>query len=412
MNTEPRSAPPLGLGRLWLGSEEEALVQEVLHSRCLNRFAGPTPDCPPPMALALEGELAALFGSRHALAVTSGTAALETALGALEIGPGDEVIVPAWSWIACFTSIVRCGARPVLAEVDESLCLAPGEIPRLLTPRTKAAMVIHFQGVPAELDTLAAEARAAGIALIEDCAQSPGAIYKGRRVGTWGTIGTFSFQNQKTITSGEGGAVVTDDPALFERAVRMHDLGQYRPVFEKGLAPQGEMFCGGQCRMSELTAAVALGQLRKLDAIRAHCRNLRRVFDEALGDLPAGLSRQHIPDPSGDSSIEMYFFAESKELAASILAPLKGSGVNCVPMTGTYTHYRRAYCERGLTHSEAASPFRELGPMPAPGYRPEDFPRTESLVHRLIALPFGVAYTEQDAIHMAETLHRACSTRG
>lgn len=120
----------------------------------------------------------------------------------------------------------------MLAEIDDSLCLASGEIRRLQTPRTKAAMVIHFQGVPAQLDALVGEARECGVDLIEDCAQSPGAIYQGRRVGTWGTAGTFSFQHQKTITSGEGGALVTKDAALFERAVRMQDLGLYRPVFE------------------------------------------------------------------------------------------------------------------------------------------------------------------------------------
>lgn len=392
---------------MWIGEEERALVDEVLRSRYLNRHYGAGPGSPPPMALTLEKEISECFDVPYALAVTSGTAALEVAIAALGIGPGDEVIVPAWSWISCFTAIVRCGARPVLAEIDDSLCLAPGEIRRLQTPRTKAAMVIHFQGVPAQLDVLAEEARECGVDLIEDCAQSPGAIYQGRRVGTWGTVGTFSFQHQKTITSGEGGALVTKDAALFERAVRMQDLGLYRPVFETRRKPETETFCGGQYRMSELTAAVALAQFRKLDAIRAHCRNLRRVFDEALGELPAGITRQHIPDPTGDSSIEMYLMAESAAKAETILKRLGNDAVNCIAMTGTYAQYNRAYCSKGLAHAPSASPFNELGPMPARGYRAEDFPRTESMVHRLIPLPLGVAYTEDDARWMAGALRRS-----
>src|SRR5439155_8151249 len=183
------------------------------------------------------------IGSKYALAVTSGTAALEVALGALGVGPGDEVIVPAWSWISCFTAIVRMGALPVMAEIDESFCLAPGEIKRLSNKNTKAVLIVHYQGVAADLDEIIPEARAAGIKVLEDCAEAVGASYKGKSVGTLGDIGTFSFQYHKFMTSGEGGVVVTNDPVLYERSVRMHDIGQVRPYHTQFIPqPQVQAF--------------------------------------------------------------------------------------------------------------------------------------------------------------------------
>src|SRR5687767_6325108 len=189
----PRTVPTPALGWSLIGREEEELVLQVLRSKALFRYYGPDPKSPPPMVATLEREAAAMIGTRFVLGVTSGSAALEVALGALGIGPGDEVIVPAWSWVSCFTSIVRVGAKPVLAEIDDTLCLAPGEITRLRTPRTKAVLVVHFQGAAADLDALFAEAREAKIALLEDCAESPGAAYRGRRVGSIGDIAIFSF---------------------------------------------------------------------------------------------------------------------------------------------------------------------------------------------------------------------------
>ena len=398
-----RERPAMGLGRLWMGGEEQALVNEVLSSKELNRFykSGES------MADRLEAELRHLVGVEYALAVTSGSGALECALGALGVGPGDEILVPAWSWVACFTAIVRLGARPVLVEVDDSLCFDPLEIPAKATPNTKAALVIHFQGVPARMDAIMEEAEKAGIMVVEDCAQSPGAIYKGRRVGSWGHINTYSFQHQKTITSGEGGAVLTNDPVLFERAARMHDLGMYRPVFAAQKKAEVPHFCGGQFRMAELAAAVALAQLRKLDRIRAHCRELQEVFFETLGELESVRPRT-IHDADGDSGIEIYLFLDDRLDAAVFLGKLDGLNVNTAPMTGTYCHYRKEYCSQGLAHNPLASPFRDTD-MPTPGYRPQDFPRTESLTANMVVLPFGVSYVKEDAVYMAQCVRSIVS---
>ncbi|HWL51665.1 MAG TPA: DegT/DnrJ/EryC1/StrS family aminotransferase [Chthoniobacteraceae bacterium] len=399
-----RPLPRLGLGAVLIGKEEEALALEVLRSRELFRYHYSLPvEEQGKMAGTLEKEFCELIGTRHALAVTSGTAALEVALGALGVGPGDEVIVPVWSWISCFTAIVRLGARPVLAEIDESLGLAPGEVTRLATPRTRAVMVIHYQGAAVDMDPILEEAAALGIPVLEDCAESTGATYKGRRVGSLGAIGIFSFQYQKMITSGEGGMVVTSDPKLYERAVRFHDIGSVRPYHLQWITPQEPNFCGSQFRMNELTAAVALAQFRKLEATRRHCQALAGVIRREIEKLP-GLQMRLLADPEGDNGIELYFFLETPELAARFNEALSARNIHIARMTGTYCHVAREYCRLGLAHAPGASPFAGMEPWPAPGYREGDFPRTDRVVERFISLPLGVLFTQEDACYIAETI--------
>ena len=402
--TPPRPIPAPGFGWTLIDREEEKLVLQVLRDKALFRYYGPQPGRAPAMVATLEEKFRALVGTRFALGVSSGTAALEVALGALGVGPGDEVILPAWSWVSCFTAVVRLGAKPVLAEIDDTLCLDPNEIPRLRTARTKAVMVVHFQGVPADMDPILAEAKKAGIAVLEDCAEAAGARYKGRRVGSLGDIGIFSFQQQKTITSGEGGLVVTSDPTLYERAVRMHDVGQVRAFHAAQIEPKEAAFSGSQFRMSELTGAVLLAQLRRLDSIRSHCRALNARIMRRIRRLP-GLKFRRIPDRRGDSGIEIYFWLEPK-FHGPFRSRLEAAGIPCQPMTGTYAQYRRPYVISGLAHAPGATPFAIGAGWPARGYRAEDFPRTEGLVTRLVAIPVGANYRVGDADRVAAAIRR------
>ena len=392
--------PVAGLGIAAIGAEEEALVLEVLRRKAPNRYYGLDPAVPPLMAAQLEKEFREYIGVDYALAVTSGTAALEVGMAAAGIGPGDEVIVTAWSWIACFTSIVRVGARPVLAEIDESLNMPASEIGRLATPRTKAVVVVHYQGVAAEIDAIVLEAHRRGIFVIEDCAQSMGTRYRGRQIGSWGDLATFSFQSNKVATSGEGGMVTTRDRRLYERAVRFHDLGNYRPYHAAIAAPAEPAFSGDQFRMSEITAAVALAQFRKVDRIREHCRRLSGAIMARVAGLP-GLVPRRIPDPEGAFGFELYFFMRDAEHVADFRSRLDALNVNCGQRTGTYPQYNRDYVKTGLAHTPAASPFRAFREWPAPGYRAEDFPRTEDLTKRFLAIPIGWLYTDADADHIA-----------
>jgi dTDP-4-amino-4,6-dideoxygalactose transaminase len=396
--------PPLGLGSASIGADEERAALAVLRSGSLFRYYGDDAKHPPTQVAKLEQEACAWIGTEFALAVSSGTAALEIALAAISVGPGDEVIVPAWSWLSCVTAVVRLGARPILAEIDASLCLDPAEIERLTTSRTRAILVVHYQGVAADLVPVIKAAHRRGLYVIEDCAEAPGTTYQGRPVGAWGDVAIYSFQHNKPMTAGEGGLLVTRDLRTYERAVRMHDLGQYRPYHAAITPPQEPAFAGAQYRMSELTAAIALVQLRKIGAIRDHCRSLQASIRDQVGDLP-GITWRPIPDPTGDFGFELYFYLEHADQVAPFRAALDERQVNCQPRTGTYPQYHRDYMRTGRTHHPASSPFRDLKPWPAAGYRAEDFPITEDLTRRFIALPLGWRYTPDDADHIVESLH-------
>jgi 8-amino-3,8-dideoxy-alpha-D-manno-octulosonate transaminase len=407
-----RELPPPRLGMAMLGDDEVELAVAAIRSQRLFRYAYDLPlDQQGPMVSTLEKEVAAASHTRFALGVTSGSAALEVALAALGVGPGDEVIIPAWSWVSCFTSVVRLGALPVMAEIDESLCLATGEITRLKSSRTKAVMVVHYQGVPADMDPLIEEADLAGLPILEDCAEAPGASYRGRPVGSMGKIGILSFQHQKCITSGEGGMVVTSDPLLYERSVRLHDLGFYRGFHTLHTKPQGEAFCGGQYRMNELTGAVALGQYRKVQLLREHCRNLAAPIIEALREFPMCTLRR-IPDPTGDFGYETYFFVSSESLRDAFTKQLEELNVACIRMTGTYGQFSRDYCKNAAVYTAAASPFTSFPSWPAPGYRANDFPRTVDLFSRMISIPVGILHSQEDAAYIADAIRHTAIKLG
>ncbi len=282
-----------------------------------------------------EKEFAVRMQTRYALGVTSGTTALQTALAALEIGPGDEVILPAWTWHSCFNTIVHAGALPVFAEIDESFNIDPTDIERSITPATKLIMAVHLQGNPCNLDAVLAIARKHKLRVLEDCAQSVGGSYKGRPLGSLGDIGIYSLQLNKTITSGEGGAVVTNDPVLYERAVRFHDMGGIRPLHEKVIGQQRlGWFMGSNFRMSEFTGGVLLAQLRKLDTIVGAVRaNARRVYD-GVRDLP-GIKFRQLPDPEGEIGAGVFIDFKTQERRERFQQLMKAEGVPASPPGGS-----------------------------------------------------------------------------
>lgn len=403
MSATLRPRPVPGLGCNAFGKEEEELVLDVLRRKEPFRYYGLNPQSPPPMVATLEKEMREFIGVDYALAVSSGTAALEIAYAAIGLGPGDEVIVPAWSWVSCFTAIVRVGARPVLCEIDDTLNFDPSEIDRLITPQTKAVAVIHYQGVAVEMDKIVHAAHRKGLFVVEDCAQSLGATYRGRQIGSWGDVAIFSFQYNKTATCGEGGMVVTRDQRIYERAVRLHDLGNYRPFHAAIVTPKEPAFVGGQFRMSELSAAVALAQVRKIPAIKAHCRKLQsRVLTKITG-LP-GINLRRVPDPEGDFGFEIYLLFADEAKVVPFQTKLNALNVNCGARTGSYGQYNRDYVKSGLAHHPAVTPFKDFKEWPAPGYRAEDFPRSEALTKRWMALPIGWLYTEEDADYIGDCI--------
>ncbi|TLY14486.1 MAG: aminotransferase class I/II-fold pyridoxal phosphate-dependent enzyme, partial [Thaumarchaeota archaeon] len=220
-------------GATYYDEEEITAVTEVLKSQSPYRFYGPK-------FLDLTGkfekEFADYVGTRRALAVSSGTAALHTALVGLGVGPGTEVILPTYGWVSCPSAIVAAGATPVLANVDESLTLDPDAVKGRITSKTRAIMAVHIRGSPCDMEGLSAVAKESGVNLVEDVAQCGGGSYHGRKLGSIGDVGSFSFQLNKMITAGEGGAVATDDESIYQRALMFHDAGTpYRGLSEKRL---------------------------------------------------------------------------------------------------------------------------------------------------------------------------------
>lgn len=326
---KPVRAKPLRAdywGPQYYDAKERQELMDVLETGRPFRWYGRGTE--PPMKVAtFEKEFAARFGTRFALAVTSGTGALQTAVNALQIGPGDEVILPAWTWHSCYDAVVLAGALPVFAEIDESFNIDPNDIEGKITSQTKLIMAVHLQGNPADMDRILPVARKHRLKVLEDCAQSVGASYKGRPLGSIGDIGIFSLQLNKTITAGEGGAVTTNDPVLFERAARFHDLGGLRDVHQRVLGkPQLDWFVGCNFRMNEFSGGVLLAQLRKLDLIVGAVRaNAQRVY-EGIRDLP-GLHLRQLPDPAGELGAAVFLSFKTKEQCERFKAAMRAEGV-------------------------------------------------------------------------------------
>jgi len=272
-----------GPGLDLLGPEELAEVAEVLASGHLARY-GPEDDSFPAKVRRFEEHVAEQSQTKYALALNSGTSALYLALVGLGIGPGDEVIVPGFTFVATISSVIYARARPVLAEIDESFNLDPADVEARITSRTRAIVVVHMLGNPARLDELKAVAARHSVPLIEDAAQAFGATYRGRWVGGQADAGVYSFNEFKTITCGDGGMLITNDEGLYRRAFAMHDQG-HSPN-RRGIEVGNRPFLGLNFRMTELQGAVLLAQVRRLDRIRHHLRANRDIVRSVIEEIP------------------------------------------------------------------------------------------------------------------------------
>ncbi|MEW5422897.1 DegT/DnrJ/EryC1/StrS family aminotransferase [Amorphus sp. 3PC139-8] len=324
--TPVRTAPlPWELpGAHFVGEEEFELVSRVVKARSPFRFYGPDPQH---MVDTLEREWCETFGHKHALGVSSGTAALSIAVSALEIGPGDEVLLPGYLWVSCVSAVVRAGAIPKLVDIDETFCIDPEDLKRKIGPNSRAVLCVHMSGAPGRIREIAEVCREKGLALIEDCAQAAGASVGGTPVGRFGDIAIYSFQLNKNMTSGEGGLMVCQDEALYRRLVALHDLGYARtPLGRLDTSDEACQLWGVGARMSELAGAMALAQMRKLPAITGAMRDSKWRIRRALADIP-GLKFRAIPDPEGDTGPFLLMILPDSGSADRFVAALRAEGI-------------------------------------------------------------------------------------
>jgi dTDP-4-amino-4,6-dideoxygalactose transaminase len=368
----------------------------------LFRYYNPQPS----KVAAAEAAMRELIGPRYCLAVNSCTSALVASYRALGIGAGDEVIVPAYTFFATSATVASSNAIPVIVDVDDSLNLDPGKIEKAITKRTRTIVPVHMRGSPAQMDAIMDIASRKGIPVVEDVAQAAGGSFGGKRLGSIGTMGCFSFDYYKIIVSGEGGFVTTDDEWLYTRAQSWHDCAAcWRPDRFARERQEGELFCGENYRMSELEGAVALAQIRKAGAMLAGYRRAKKQIKEAIDRVP-GLSFRRLTDEEGDTGICLVMFLPTAEQTRQALEAMQAEGV---PAGGIYDskirdwhvyHYwehiidKKSVARDGLPWS--AVPAAEL-----PRYARDMCPRTLDLLSRAIMLDIHCDYTPQDCAAIA-----------
>lgn len=381
-------------GAAVIGEQEKAAVMEVLESQSLFRYYGPHFLS---KVATFEQHFAQFIGAQYAAAAANGTSALRLGLAGLNIGPGDEVIVPAVTFIASVGAIVASRARPIFAEVDESMQLDPNDLAKRLTKQTKAIMPVHLGGVAVDMDPVLAFARQHGLKVIEDAAQSCGSLYKGKHVGTLGDVGCFSFQLEKNITSGEGGIIVTDDHETFRRAVIYSDQGGQFWTSHAGVRDTvgGQPVIGENLRMNEITGAILACQLTKLEEILRRIERNTGIVRDAVSEIAGFHLRPRDPDRDR-YALGVLCYLPSAEQAERVGAALRAEGVPAGKVYGGLPVYAAPQILNQWTITRGC-------PFDCPCYFPEPVeyhlgmcPRSEDLLARSVSISVGPFYEEED----------------
>jgi dTDP-4-amino-4,6-dideoxygalactose transaminase len=342
-----------GPGAYWFGKEEMDAAMEVMESGYLFRYGSENDPGFLHRVSTLETEFARYCGADHALATSSGTSSLLVSLIALGLKPGDEIIVPAYTFVATYSACIFAGLVPVLADIDESLSLDPDDIENRITTRTKAIMPVHMLGNPCNMDRIMEIAGKHDLLVLEDSCQAAGASYKGKKVGTIGHMGAFSLNIFKTINSGDGGLVVTNDRDFFETAFGVHDQGHKPNRF--GVEVGARSVLGLNFRMNEVTGAVGLAQLKKLDRIIAVLREKRSRL-KSLIEQTGSFKYRVLNDPDGDAATLSTIIFNTREEAVRVS---KALGSKTLDESGWHVysnmeHVLRHLKEIGQPHTKGA----------------------------------------------------------
>jgi 8-amino-3,8-dideoxy-alpha-D-manno-octulosonate transaminase len=389
------------------GAEEKQQVLDVLDSGVLFRYEFAAQRKDVWKVREFEQAFAAYTGATHAQAVTSGTAALKVALAALGVGAGDEVITQGFTFVATWEAILDCGAVPVFTEVDLTLNMDPADLEKKITPKTKAIVPVHMMGAQARIEEIKAIADRCNIPVIEDTAQAAGGRLHGRHLGSFGAVGTFSFDAVKTMTTGEGGMCITSDEALWRRMSEYQDHGHDHAPNPGGRGGEGRPFIGFNYRMMEIQGAIGLAQLAKLDGIVTAQKTNKAFFQEAASVLP-GVRFREILDADGDSATFLTFMLPDSERTTAVNQVLRDEGVGAVRWCENGWHYypNWEHLLEGKTYCHGGWPFSAHGKRRIV-YDPQALPASAAILERTLTYQVPILLADEQKTKIAAALKKA-----
>ena len=393
-----------------IGKEEIKEVMDVLKTGVLMRYGFDKERKGIFKVREFEEAFARYCGSKYALGVTSGSSALKVALTAMDVGPGDEVICPAFTFVATYEAVLEVGAIPVMADIDESLNLDYKDMESKITPLTKAVIPVHMCGAPARIDKIMEVAKKHNLLVLEDNAQGCGGSYHGKKLGSFGDMGIFSFDYYKTITTGEGGVILTDNDNLYHRADWYHDHGHdHNPNVTRAM--EGRTILGFNYRMNELQGALGLAQLRKLPIVIGEQKKNKEMLKEILVKIK-GLKFRDIPDPAGDTATFLAFNLPEAEMAENLQKALSAEGIDTVCFKKNLWHYVPNW-EHFLAHSTANSkkyPFADPSYKGKVSYSRENIPRAEDILGRTLMMGISVKMPEEKFTDLRRGIEKVART--
>lgn len=384
------------------GDEERKEVGDVLETGVLFRYGFDGARKGHWKAKSFETALCEKLGVQYCHVCASGTAALSIALAACGVGAGDEVIVPPFTFLATIEAVIHAAAVPVFAEIDETLCLNAKTIAAAMTPRTRAVITVHMCGAMAQIDEISRFCEEKGLVLIEDACQAVGGMFQGQSLGSFGQMGCFSFDSVKTITCGEGGAVITNDRERYLLADAFSDHGHDHLGNDRGLENHGIL--GANYRICELNAAVGLAQLRKLDRILETQRAHKKAIKSAL-EKYSEVRFRRIPDPAGDSATFLSFFLPGETRARQVALELGKAGVDgCFYWYDNNWHYIRKWDHLRRLAFPAPLAMTRLENQPAFDYNRLSLPQSDDILSRTLSMQIKLSWTAEQLQQRIEAI--------
>jgi 8-amino-3,8-dideoxy-alpha-D-manno-octulosonate transaminase len=382
------------------GDAERKEVQDVLNSGVLMRYGFDGLRQGHWKAKDLETAIEKRFAVQHAQLLSSGTAAVSMALAASGVGAGDEVIMPCFTFVASFEAILMLGATPVVVDIDDTLTLDIGAVKSAITPKTKAIMPVHMCGSMANLHALKSICKAHNLLLIEDACQAIGGTYNGQALGTIGDLGCFSFDFVKTVTCGEGGVVITNDPKYAKHLDHFSDHGHDHIGNDRGA--ENHPFLGYNFRISELNAAVGLAQFRRIDEFLALQKKHYKILRGALEPLD-GVTFRSVPEGGEESYAFLNFFLEDLETARAVNQAFKANGLDvCFHYYDNNWHYIRKW-----DHLKMKKSLYPLSPEIQSGLdalKEKNFAKSDHYIGRNLSCLVKLSWSEEEVAQRAKTM--------